>query len=119
MPMFLFLRNVHDIAHADDLLPRFRGDDTLAGSNKEHLIAAMGVHLVPGTGTEVDDGKIKVIAHLRRQQGLSCHGTTREQGTIRWFAGISSGLSTFIGRPPSSLWFFSCMVNSGRESGLP
>jgi len=66
MPMFLFLRNVHDISHADDLLARFRGDDTLAGSDKQHLITAVGVHLVPGTGTEIDDAKIKVVAHLRR-----------------------------------------------------
>ena len=66
MPMFLFLGNVHDISHADDLLARFRGDDTLAGSDKQHLIAAMSVHFVPGTGTEVDDAKIKVVAHLRR-----------------------------------------------------
>ena len=47
MPMFLFCRNVHDIAHADDFLVRFCGDDTLAGSDKKHLIAAMDVHLVP------------------------------------------------------------------------
>ena len=85
MPMFLFRRNVHDIAHADDLLIRFRGDDTLARSDKQHLIAAMDVHFVPRTGTEIDDGKIKVVAHLRRQQRLSRHGTAREQGTIRWF----------------------------------
>ena len=83
--MFLFLRNVHDISYADDLLARFRGDDTLAGRDKQHLIAAMGVHFVPRAGTEVDDGKIKVVAHLRRQQRLSRHGTAREQGTIRWF----------------------------------
>jgi hypothetical protein len=38
---------VHDIAHADDLLTRFRGDDTLACGHKQHLIAAMDVHLVP------------------------------------------------------------------------
>ena len=82
MPMFLFRRNVHDIAYADDLLVRFRGDDALAGSDKEHLIAAMGVHFVPGTGTEVDDTQIKVVAHLRREQRLSRHGTAREQGTV-------------------------------------
>jgi len=85
MPMFLFRRNVHDVAHADDLLVRFRGDDTLAGSNKQHLIAAMDVHFVPRTSTKVDDGKIEVVATLRRQQRLSRHGTAREQGTIRWF----------------------------------
>ena len=33
----------------------------LAGSDKQHLIAAMDVHLVPRTGTEVDDGKIGVL----------------------------------------------------------
>ncbi len=52
MPMLLFRRNVHDIAHADHLLIRFRSDDTLAGSDKQHLIAAMGVQFVPRTGTE-------------------------------------------------------------------
>ena len=66
MPMFLFRRNVHDISHADDLLIRFRSDDTLAGSDKQHLIAAMDVHFVPRTGTEIDDAKIEVVAHLRR-----------------------------------------------------
>jgi hypothetical protein len=91
MPMFLFRRNVHDIADADDLLVRFRGDDTLAGSDKKHLIAAMDVHFVPRTGTEIDDGKIEVVAHLRRQQRLSRHGTAREQGTIRWFRGNRVG----------------------------
>jgi len=34
MPMFLFRRNVHDISYADYLPVRFRGDDTLAGSDK-------------------------------------------------------------------------------------
>ena len=82
MPMFLFCRNVHDIAHADDLLMRFRGDDALAGGDKEHLIAAMRVHFVPGTGTEIDDTQIKVVAHLRREQRLSRHGTAREQGAV-------------------------------------
>jgi hypothetical protein len=83
--MFLFSRNVRDISHADDLLARFRGDDAFAGGDEQHLIAAMGVHFVPGTGTEVDDGKIEVVADLRREQRLSRHGTAREQGTIRWF----------------------------------
>ena len=64
--MFLFRRDMHDISDADDLLVRFRGDDTLAGSDKQHLIAAMGVHFVPGSGAEVDDVKTKVVAHLRR-----------------------------------------------------
>ena len=59
MPMFLFRRNVHDISHADDLLIRFRGDDTLAGSDEQHLIAAMNVHFVSGTGAEIDDAKIE------------------------------------------------------------
>ena len=83
MPMFLFRRNVHDIAHANDLLARFRGDDTLARGDKQHLVAAMSVHFVSGTRTEVDDGKIEVIATLRRQQRLPRHVTTREQGTVR------------------------------------
>src|SRR5438132_10377882 len=91
MPMFLFRRNVRDISNADDLLARFRSDDTLAGSDKQHLIAAMDVHFVPRTGTEIDDGKIKVVAHLRRQQCLSRHGTAREQGTIRRFGGDCVG----------------------------
>jgi hypothetical protein len=64
--MFLFCRNVRDIAHANDLLLGLRSDDTLAGSDKQHLIAAMGVHFVPRTRTEVDDGKIEVVAHRRR-----------------------------------------------------
>src|SRR4029453_6341356 len=107
MPMFLFRRNVHDIAHADDLLIRFRGDDTLAGSDKQHLIAAMDVHFVPRTCTEIDDGKIKVVAHLRRQQGLSRHTTAREQGTFRWFRGDRGGFEYLhwnILLPKS--WFF-------------
>ena len=83
MPVFLFRRNVHDIAHADDLLVRFRGDDALAGGDKEHLIATMRVHFVPGTGTEVDDAQIKVVAHVRCEQRLARHRTTREQGTVR------------------------------------
>src|SRR6266498_5882142 len=95
MPMFLFRRNVHDIAYADHLLARFRGDDTLARGDKQHLIAAVDVHFVPRTGTEVDDGKIKVVAHLRRQQRLSRHRTTCEQGTIRWFCGDRVGFDYF------------------------
>src|SRR5262245_56644542 len=42
MPMFLFRRNVHDIAHADDLLTRFRGDDTLDCGHEQYLIACYG-----------------------------------------------------------------------------
>jgi hypothetical protein len=95
MPMLLFRRNVHDIAHADDLLVRFRGDDTLARGDKQHLIAAMGVHFVSGTSTEIDDGKIEVVATLRCQQRLSRHGTVNKE-LFADSAGISSGLSTFI-----------------------
>src|SRR5919109_141478 len=87
MPVFLFRRNVHDIAHGDDLLVRFRGDDALAGGDKQHLIAAMGVHFVAGTGREVDDAQIEVVAHLRREQRLARHSTAREQGTTRGFCG--------------------------------
>jgi hypothetical protein len=76
---------VYDISYADNLLARFRSDDTLARSDKQHLVAAMDVQFVPRTGTEVDDGEIEVVAHLWRQQRLSRHGTAREQGTIRWF----------------------------------
>src|SRR5439155_1766408 len=64
MPMFLFRRNVHDIAHANDLLARFGGDDTLARGDKQHLVAAMSVHFVSGTRTEVDDGKVDIRACL-------------------------------------------------------
>src|SRR5262245_34910397 len=91
MPMFLFCWNVHDIAHANHFLASFRGDDTLAGRDKQNLIAAMDVHFVPCTNTEVDDGKIEVVAHLRRQQRLSRHGAAREQGTICWFRGNRVG----------------------------
>jgi hypothetical protein len=55
----------------------------------------MGVHLVAGTGTKINDGKIEVIAHLRRQQRLSRHGTAREQGGIRWFRGDCVGFEYF------------------------
>src|SRR5262245_50550678 len=95
MPVFLFCRDVHDIAHADDLLVRLGSDDALSGSDKQHLIAAMDVHFVPCTNTEIDDGKIKVVAHLRRQQRLSRHGTAREQGTICWFRGNRVGFEYF------------------------
>src|SRR5499426_4313329 len=97
--MFLFGWNVHDIAHADDLLAHFCGDDALAGRDKKHLITAMDVHFVPCTNTEIDDGKIKVVTHLRRQQRLSCHGTAREQGTICWFRGNRVGFEYFHWRP--------------------
>jgi hypothetical protein len=93
--MFLFRRNVHDIAHTDNFLARFRSDDTFARGDKQHLIAAMGVHFVSGTSAEVDDGKIKVVATLRRQQRLSRHGTAREQGTIRWFRRNRVGFEYF------------------------
>jgi hypothetical protein len=107
VPMFLLRWNVHDISHADDLLLRFRGDDALARSNKQHLIAAMDVHFVPGAGAEIDDGKIKVVAHLRRQQCLSGHGPAREQGIIRWFRGNRVGFYYLhLEYPPSSVYFF-------------
>jgi len=38
----------------------------------------MGMHFVPSTGREVDDAQIEVVAHLRREQRLSCHSTARE-----------------------------------------
>jgi hypothetical protein len=93
--MFLFSRNMRDISDADDFLARFRGDDALAGGNKQHLIAAMSVHFVPGAGAEIDHGKTKVFTHLRRQQRLSRHGTAREQGTIRWFRRDRVGFEYF------------------------
>ena len=40
------------------MIPLPRGD-------KQHLIAAMGVHFVPGTSTEVDNDKIEIVAHLQ------------------------------------------------------
>ena len=66
MPMLFFRRNMNDISYGDDLLMRCRGDDTLAGGDKQHLIAAMDMHLVPRTGTEIDDAKIKVVTRLGR-----------------------------------------------------
>ena len=82
MPMFLFRRNVHDIAHLDHFLVGLRSDDAFASSDKQYLIAAMGVHFIPSTGCEVDDAQIEVVAHLRREQRLSCHSTAREQGSV-------------------------------------
>jgi hypothetical protein len=38
----------------------------------------MGMHFVPGTGSEVDDAQIEIVAHFRREQRLSCHSTARE-----------------------------------------
>src|SRR5215475_10895904 len=102
MPMFFFCRNVYDISHTDDLLARFYGDDALAGSDKQHLIAAMGVHFVARTGAEVDDTKVEVVIHLRCQQRLSRYWTTGDNGLFADSAGISSGLSTFILPPVSS-----------------
>jgi len=46
-------QNVHNISHADDLLARFRSDDTLACSDKQHLITAVDVHFVPGTPVRI------------------------------------------------------------------
>ena len=107
MPMFLFSRNVRDISHADDFLARFRGNDAFAGGDKKHLIAAMDMHLVSCTSAEIHDGEIEVVAHLRRQQRLSRHGTPREQGTIRWFRrdGVRFRVPS-LEHPPSRLWFF-------------
>src|SRR5262249_60332505 len=93
--MFLFRRDVYDVADTDDLKVRLCSDDALSGSDKQHLIAAMNVHFVPCTNTEIDDGEIKVVTHLRRQQRLSCHGTAREQGTICWFRGNRVGFEYF------------------------
>src|SRR5215467_3692710 len=95
MPMFFFRGNVHHISYADDLPVRFGGDDTLTRSDKQHLIAAMDVHFVPRPGTEIDDGKIEVVAHFRRQQRLSRHGASCEQGTIRWFRRDRVGFEYF------------------------
>src|SRR5919202_4697598 len=87
VPVFLFRRNVHDMPHPDHFLVGLRGDDAFASSDKQHLIAAMGVHFVPGTGCEVDDAQIEVVAHLGREQRLARHGTAREQGAVGWFCG--------------------------------
>ena len=83
MPMFLFRRNMHDVSYADHLLVCFRSDDTLARSDEQHLVAAMNVHFVSGAGAEIDDTKIEIVTHVRRQQRLSRHWTAREQRTIR------------------------------------
>ena len=91
MPVFLLRRNVHDVSWGDDFLARFRGNDTFADSDKQHLIAAMDVHLVPRAGAEINNGKIKVVAHLGGEQRLSRHGAAREQGTIRRFRGDCVG----------------------------
>src|SRR6266849_7343698 len=42
----------------------------------------MGMHFVAGTGAEVDDAQIEILACLRRQQRLPRHGTTREQRSV-------------------------------------
>src|SRR5262245_48974875 len=66
MPMLLLRWDVHDIAGGDDLLFRFRRDDALARGHEQDLIAAVRVHLVPGTRAEVDDAQIEILAGLRR-----------------------------------------------------
>src|SRR5215471_6465410 len=93
--MFFTLWNVHDISDPDDFLARFRRDDALTGSHEQHLVAAMDVHFVPRPGTEIDDGKIEVVAHLRRQQRLSRPGASCEQGTIRRFPRDRVGFEYF------------------------
>src|SRR6266571_2196616 len=75
MPMFLRRGNMHDIAWDDDLLLRFRSNDALARGHEQHRITTMGVHLVTGTGAEVDDAQIEVVARLRREQRLPRHRT--------------------------------------------
>ena len=62
MPMFFLSWHVRNISHADDLLARFRGNDAFACSDKQHLIAAMDMHLVSGAGAEIDDGEVKIVA---------------------------------------------------------
>jgi hypothetical protein len=64
-------RICNDITEGDDLLFRLCRDDALARGHKEHLIATMRVHLVPGPRAEVDDTKVEILAGLRRQQRLS------------------------------------------------
>src|SRR4029077_719027 len=95
--MFLLRRNVYAVSYADHLLICSGSDDTLACSDKQHLIAAMNMHLIPRTSAEINYGKIEVVAHLRRQQCLSRHGTAREQGTIRWFRGDRVGFDYLHG----------------------
>jgi hypothetical protein len=104
MPVFLFCRDMGDVAHANNLLARFGSDDTLAGGDEEHLITAVGMHLVSSAGAEVHDGKIKILTRLGRQQRLPGYLTTREQGTIRWLGGNLLGLKYFHGA--SSFQFF-------------
>jgi hypothetical protein len=39
--MFLLRRNMHDVSYADHLVICFRSNDTLACSDKQHLITAV------------------------------------------------------------------------------
>src|SRR5206468_12002612 len=93
MPMFFFRGNVHDIAGDDDLLPRFGGDDALAGGHEQHLITTVSVHFVTRPRAEVDDTQIEVVARLGREQRLPRHRTTGEQGSVH---GLSRDLAGFV-----------------------
>src|SRR4029453_10431721 len=77
----------------------------------------MRVHFVPGTGAEVDDTQIEILARLRRQQRLPRHGTTGEQGSIDGLSRDFGGLVYLHWRFSSSLviprWPSSPMVAHG------
>jgi hypothetical protein len=94
MPMFLFCRNVHDIAHADDLLVRFCGDDTLAGSDKQHLIAAMDVHF-RAPALKLTMARLKLLLISGVSSVCRVTGPPVNKGLFAGSAGIASGLRTF------------------------
>src|SRR5690349_22424541 len=104
MPVLLLRRDVHDVARGDDLLLRLRRDDALARGHEQYLIAAVGVHLVPGARTEVDDAEVEILAGLRRQERLPGHRATGEQGRVDGFGGNLRGLVDLHGYPPFEGW---------------
>src|SRR2546426_14349 len=108
MPMFLFRRNMHDIAWDNDLLLRFGGNDALARGHEQHLITTVSVHFVTRTRAEVYDAQIEVVARLRREQRLPRHRTTREQGSVH---GLSWDLA-------GSVYLHSSILLSGHRAFL-
>jgi hypothetical protein len=89
MPMLLFRRNVHDIAHADDLLIRFRSDDTLAGSDKQH-------NLFRAPALKLTTARLKLLLISGVSSVCRVTGPPVNKGLFAGSAGIASGLSTFI-----------------------
>ena len=96
MPMFLFRRNVHDIAHADNLLVGFRSDDTHASRDEQHLIPAMDVHFVPRIGTKLTTARLKLLLISGVSSVCRVTGPPVNKGLFAGSAGIASGFSTFI-----------------------